>query len=309
MQGTREIRRRIRSVKNTQQITRAMKMVAAARLRKAQERVLAARPFARTMREVFLDLMSKTTVTNPLMAERGRNKRVLYVVITGDRGLSGGYNANILRKALGHAKDVEEASFIAVGKKGRDYLRFRKLKIAGEHVQLGDEPQFMVARQILDQVSRSFINNEVDEVYLVYSQFVTAMTQRPVANRLLPLAAPVGEKAGEAGSAAGAAGAAGMPGTPAAEGGPGYILPEYIYEPSAEAILARLIPKYLETLIFHGMLEGKAGEFGARMTAMDMATNNAAEMIDRLTLQYNRARQASITKEINEIVGGANALQ
>ncbi len=287
-----------------QQITRAMKMVAAARLRKAQERVLAARPFARAMREVFLDLMSKTTVTSPLVAERGRNKRVLYVVITGDRGLSGGYNANILRKALGHAKDVEEASFIAVGKKGRDYLRFRKLAIAGEHVQLGDEPQFMVARQILDQVSRSFINNEVDEVYLVYSQFVTAMTQRPVANRLLPLAAPVGEKAG----AAGEAGAAGMPGTSAAEGGPGYILPEYIYEPSAEAILARLIPKYLETLIFHGMLEGKAGEFGARMTAMDMATNNAAEMIDRLTLQYNRARQASITKEINEIVGGANAL-
>lgn len=295
-----------------------MKMVAAARLRKAQERVLAARPFARTMREVFLDLMSKTAITHPLMAERPQGKRVLYVVIAGDRGLSGGYNANIMRKALSHSGKAEEAAYLAVGKKGRDYLRFRKLRIVGEYIQLGDEPNFSVARQILDQVSQLFMNNEFDEVYLVYSQFVTVMTQRPVVSRLLPLVAPRAEKAEGAPGAEGAPVTADGKGTAAhkASGGsaetgdgPGYILPEYIYEPSAEAILARLIPRYLETLIYQGMLEAKAGEFGARMTAMDMATNNAAEMIDRLTLEYNRARQASITKEINEIVGGANALQ
>lgn len=368
MQGVREIRRRIRSVKNTQQITRAMKMVAAARLRKAQERVLAARPYAHQLREMFANLLSNTKKLSGMpLFEKRAVRTTAYIVITADRGLCGAYNANIMRKALYHAEERErvcreEAArraaatlegevrpieqveleeggpvqerycpeedyrllFIPVGRKGRDFLRFRGYEIPLEFVPIGDEPSYLLARELGREVMARFEAGEFDEVYLVYSQFISALSQRPTVMKLLPLEAPAPE---EEQGPRGEAVAAEAEEEDEAKAllrkqqedlearryieseGHRWRLPEYIFEPSAQVVLGQLIPKFIETLIYQAILEGKAGEFGARMTAMDSATKNAGEMIDRLTLSYNRARQAGITKEIAEIVGGAEALK
>lgn len=285
MKGTREIKRRIRSVKNTQQITKAMEMVAAAKLRRAQERAQAARPYAEKMREVIASIARGTKgVRHPMLVARPV-KRTGYVVITADRGLAGAYNANVIRATLKrirerHASEKEYA-IIAVGRKGRDFFKKRGYPVVAEIVGLSDFPTFADIERIAKTAVQMYADGTVDELVLIYNEFVNPVTQRPVEKVLLPLA-DVGETAASV---------------------------TYEYEPSPDAVLEVLLPRYAETLIYSGLLEAKASEHAARMTAMGNATDNAAEMIERLTLMYNRARQASITQEIAEIVAGANALQ
>lgn len=281
-----DIRRRIKSVKSTQQITRAMKMVSAAKLRRAQQSLFSARPYAIKMEDVLRRLGGRVdTSLHPLLSQR-EIKRTGFVVVTSDRGLAGGYNANIIRKATQtmDGYDKSNISLITVGRKGRDYFRRRHYDIQGDFVGLGEEVSFAQARLIADTVMEFYLNELLDEVYLVYPQFINTVTQRQTVVRLLPLDAPEQEKAagGEA---------------------------EYLFEPSPEAVLDSLLPRYVATLLYRALLEAKASEHGARMAAMDSATKNADEMIKRLTLSFNRARQASITREISEIVAGAEALK
>lgn len=281
-----DIRRRIKSVKSTQQITRAMKMVSAAKLRRAQQSLFSARPYAIKMEDVLRRLGGRVdTSLHPLLSQR-EIKRTGFVVVTSDRGLAGGYNANIIRKATQtmDGYDKSNISLITVGRKARDYFRRRHYDIQGDFVGLGEEVSFAQARLIADTVMEFYLNELLDEVYLVYPQFINTVTQRQTVVRLLPLDAPEQEKAagGEA---------------------------EYLFEPSPEAVLDSLLPRYVATLLYRALLEAKASEHGARMAAMDSATKNADEMIKRLTLSFNRARQASITREISEIVAGAEALK
>ncbi len=281
MPGMRDITRRIKSVKNIQQITKAMKMMSAAQLRKAQERVIAARPFAKETSEVLSRLVGVASdLSHPLLAKR-EPKNIGYVVITADRGFCGGYNANILRKSAGEIKQLENVSLITVGRKSRDFFRRSGKNIVAEFTGLGEDIQFGVAKKIAQKVMDYYIAEEFDEVYLVYTEFVSALTQNPTTIKLLPVEPPAEEGASV----------------------------DYIYEPSAESILSVLLPKYVETTVFRALLESKASELGARMTAMGSATDNAKELIAKLTLSYNRARQAAITREISEIVGGAAALE
>ncbi|MHB1407921.1 MAG: ATP synthase F1 subunit gamma [Desulfitobacteriaceae bacterium] len=281
MAGVRDIRRRIRSVRNMQQITKAMKMVAAAKLRKAQEKVVSARPYARQLQEILARLaQAQVDVSHPLLDRRPVHK-VGYVLITSDRGLCGGFNANLIRMTSGIlAEQATGKGLVTVGRKGRDFFRRGKVEILAEFTGLGDDPSFLQAQQIARQVMDLYQKGEFDEVHLLYTEFITAIQQRPTLMKVLPIEQPEG-KLGR----------------------------QYIFEPSPEEILARLLPKYVETVVFRTLLESKASEQGARMTAMGSATDNAKDMIDRLTLQMNRARQAAITKEISEIVGGAAALE
>ncbi|KKM10786.1 ATP F0F1 synthase subunit gamma [Clostridiales bacterium PH28_bin88] len=287
MPGMRDIKRRIRSIRNTQQITKAMKMVAAAKLRKAQAGVVAARPYADKVREVMERLVQGAQVFNhPLLDVRPR-QAVGYVVLTGDRGLCGGYNANIIRLTEQRLRAEEEAkaALVPVGRKGRDYFRRRRYEIIKSFTELGDNPNFIQARELARELVAMYQDGVFDEVNLVYTEFISAIRQRPVVVRLLPVAPPEGEDQG-AGEQV-----------------------EYLYEPSPAGVLDTLLPRYVETQVYRALLEAKASEHGARMTAMGSATDNAAEMIDKLTLSFNRARQAAITKEINEVVSGAQALQ
>jgi F-type H+-transporting ATPase subunit gamma len=281
------VARRIKAVKSTQQITKAMKMVSAAKLRRAQEKVLAARPYARELAKTLGRLVKGGAGANhPLLAQRTGTPTVLYVVFTADRGLAGSFNVNIIRKAANTMKaDARPLKLVAVGRKGRDFFRKRGVEPILEFTGLGEEPGFSLARDIVNKLVALYLNGEVDEVRLIYTEFVNAVTQRPVEVQLLPVVPPEG-KDGEEG-----------PST------------DYIYEPSAEEVLNTLVPRFAETVFYQALLESKASEHGARMTAMGNATDNAKEMIAKLTLMYNRARQAGITREISEIVGGANALQ
>ena len=281
MAGVRDIRRRIRSVRNMEQITKAMKMVSAAKLRKAQQKLSAARPYSNQLQGVLERLSQDSAdASHPLLAKRPVQK-VVYVLISSDRGLCGGYNANLIRKTSALiAESPQEVKLVTVGRKGRDFFRRGKIEFLAEFVALGDDPNFNQAKEIAQEVIRLYEQGEADEVYLMYNEFVSAMTQRPTQLKLLPIEKPEG-KHGK----------------------------QYIFEPSADEILARLLPKYVETQVFRTLLEGKASEQGARMTAMSSATDNAKDMIERLSLAMNRARQAAITKEISEIVGGAAALE
>lgn len=281
MASIRDIRRRIRSVRNMEQITKAMKMVAAARLRKCQERVTAARPYTRQMQEILVRLaQTQAEVTHPLLEKRPVHT-VGYVLITSDRGLCGGYNANLIRLTNDLiAKEEHDAKLIAIGRKGRDFYRHGKVEMLSEFIGFGDFPSYNIAKEIAEQVIRFYSEGTFDEVYLIYNEFISAINQQPKQIKLLPVEQPEGETG-----------------------------KDYIFEPSPEEILNTLLPKYVETQIFRTLLEGKASEMGAKMTAMGAATDNAKDMIDRLTLQMNRARQAAITKEISEIVGGAAALE
>ncbi|MCB8816236.1 MULTISPECIES: ATP synthase F1 subunit gamma [Desulfosporosinus] len=281
MAGAQDIRRRIRSVRNMEQITKAMKMVSAAKLRKAQLKLNAARPYASQLQGVLERLaQAPVDIVHPLLKERPVQK-VVYVLITSDRGLCGGYNANLIRKTAGLiAETPQEVKLVTVGRKGRDFFRRGKIEFLAEFVALGDEPSYNQAKQIAQEVIRLYEQGEADEVYLLYTEFVTAMTQRPTQVKLLPIKQPEGKQG-----------------------------KQYIFEPSPEAILTTLLPKYVETQIFRTILEGKASEQGARMTAMSSATDNAKDMIGRLSLAMNRARQAAITTEISEIVSGAAALE
>ncbi|MDT3698330.1 MAG: ATP synthase F1 subunit gamma [Thermincola sp.] len=280
MASARDLRRRIKSIKSTQQITKAMKMVAAAKLRRAQERVIAARPFAGKIKEVLARLTSTNSGVSHPMLEVRDPKNICYVLISADRGLCGGYNANVLRMTarLLHEKP---GSLVAIGRKGRDFFRRRGFDIKSEFVGLGEDIPFSSAREIGQILVDYYVNGTFDEIHLIFTEFRSAMTQIPTSIKLLPVEPPTED------SGKGA---------------------DYIYEPAPEELLSELLPKYIETTIYRALLESKASEQGARMTAMGSATDNATEMIDKLTLSLNRARQAAITKEISEIVGGANAL-
>lgn len=292
----RDIKRRIASVKNTQQITKAMEMVSAAKLRRAQQRVMQSRPFADKLREVLVRLVASArggeaagSLTHPLLEAR-ESKRVLYVAVAADRGLAGGYNANLLRKLNQVIKEeTREVGVVVVGRKARDFVRKQQIEPVSEYVFLGDEIDFSTAKEIAGLMMEAFTGREYDEIHLVYTEFASAISQRPRVEQVLPIVDP-GGAAGETVEAdAGKAG-------------------EYLYEPSGDAVLNILLPRYVETEVYRALMEAKASEHGARMTAMRSASDNAGEMIDALTLTFNRARQASITKEIAEIVGGAEAL-
>jgi len=277
-----DIRRRIRSVKSTQQITKAMKMVSAAKLRRAQEAMFAARPYARKMSEVLNSLASRAPAAHPLLEDRG-NAKILGIVITGDKGLCGAFNANILRTVQNFVKEhaAREVSLDVVGRKARDFFRRRHVKIHAEHVGVFQALQYVTAQKIAQEVIRAFIAREADEVWIVYNEFKSVIQQRIVAKRLLPVERSRID-----------------PKEPALD---------YIYEPLPEQIFAEMLPRHVEIQVFRALLESAAAEHGARMSAMDAASNNASDMIDRLTLYMNKVRQAAITKEIIEVVSGAGS--
>ncbi|HXH82094.1 MAG TPA: ATP synthase F1 subunit gamma [Candidatus Tectomicrobia bacterium] len=291
MATLRDIRRRIRSVQSTQKITRAMKLVAAAKLRRAQERILAARPYAGKMAELLGNLVTaagEDGAPHPLLEQRQGPRRQI-VVITADRGLAGAFNSYVIRRALEliRESDAGRLSLVLVGRKGRDFYRRRGYPIKRDMVGFWDRLQFSHAQELADFFMQQYLDGEVDEVHLVYNEFRSVAVQRPVRVQLLPI------PRGEAGT-----------GEPAAAQAV-----EYIYEPSAEAILGDLLPRHVRIQVYRALMESLAGEYGARMTAMEAATKNAKEMIDVLTIQYNKARQERITKELLDIVGGAEALK
>ncbi|MGC1483564.1 MAG: ATP synthase F1 subunit gamma [Candidatus Acidiferrum sp.] len=284
-----DFRRRIRSVKNTQQITRAMKFVAAARLRRAQEAALAARPYARELARVLRSIMSRIDQPeHPLLAHRPE-ERILVVVLTGERGLAGAFNSNILRKAneFFRPNKGKKISVVPVGKKGRDALRKAGFPIAAEYVNVLARVNFGTARDIAALVTDLYAKEEADSVYIVFSEFKTVMTPNLVLEKLLPVEAMRADEES------------------ATEQASAQI--DYIYEQPKEQLLDRLLPRYVETQILRAMLESSAAEHAARMTAMESATKNAGDVIEALTLHMNKVRQAAITKEIIEIVSGASS--
>lgn len=289
MPSLKAIRNRIRSVKNTQQITRAMKMVAASRLRRAQDAVLSARPFSQMLARVLAELVRRDALgSHPLLQARPM-ERVELVVLTSDRGMCGGFNANVLRAAqrflLENEDQVERVSLRTIGRKGHEFFRRRNANIREHHAGLLAHLEAARAEEIADELTALYLNREVDAVLLIYNEFVSAVTQRVKTVKLLPIEpGPVAEVA------------------PAAS-------TEFLFEPSAEEVVSSLLPRYVANQMWQALLESVAAENAARMTAMESATNNAADMIERLTLQYNRTRQAMITKELVEIVSGAEALK
>ncbi|WP_028309796.1 ATP synthase F1 subunit gamma [Desulfitibacter alkalitolerans] len=285
MAGMRDIKRRIRSVKSTQQITRAMKMVAAAKLRKAQASVIAARPYSNKLSEVMGRLSSaQNSFSHPLLEERTEGK-IGFVVISADRGLCGGYNQNILRFAKDKMDAIgEDVSVICVGRKARDFFARRKYNIREYYVDLGDLPDYIQGRELAREIIKMFNTKEFKKLYLVFTEFGSAISYKPKMIPLLPIGSEANKEEKEQQI-------------------------EYIYEPNSDEVLGTLLPRSVEINVFRALLEAKASEHGARMTAMGSATDNAGELIDKLVLSYNRARQAAITKEISEIVGGAAALQ
>ena len=276
-----DIRRRIRSVKSTQQITRAMKLVSSAKLRRAQDRVLSARPYsailARLLADVARAARSDERLTHPLLAERPE-RRIQLILITADRGLAGAFNSNLIKAAQQFLAERQDQSveMETIGRKGRDFFRKRSAALSGEHVGLTEKVTYPYVAGIAAQVMARFAAGEIDAVYLLYNEFKSIMTQRLVVERILPVAVPV---EGDA--------------------------IEFIYEQSPAELLAKLLPRYVEIAIYQALLESGAAQQAARMTAMDAATTNASEMIENLTLYMNRVRQASITKEIIEVVSGA----
>jgi F-type H+-transporting ATPase subunit gamma len=286
----RDIQRRIRSVQSTQKITRAMKLVAAAKLRRAQERILSARPYANKMAELLGNLVSAAETTesagHPLLEQREGPRRQV-VIITADRGLAGAFNSNVLRNSLAfiRASNTTDVTLVVVGRKARDFYRRRQWQVKRDLIGFWDRLAYSHAAELADQFMQQYLDNEVDEVYLIYNEFRSVAVQRPVRQKLLPI--PKGE--GEAQAAGESV--------------------DYIYEPSPQAILGDLLPRHVRMQVYRALMESLAGEYGARMTAMEAATKNAKEMIDILTIQYNKARQEKITKELLDIVGGAEALK
>jgi F-type H+-transporting ATPase subunit gamma len=287
MAGLKAIKRRIVSVKNTRKITRAMKMMAAARLRKAQQRITDLRPYAKKTAELLAQVAARSEggETHPLLAQRPERK-VLIVVLTSDRGLAGGFSASINKRAYAFWKQLEaegkEVTFAVIGRKGAEYFKRRNAKVARAFPGVLENLTSEKAGEVGRHVAALFVSGELDAAYFVFNEFKSAMTQTVKVEKLLPVT-PI-ELSAQDNS-------------------------DYIYEPNQRALLARLLPMYLEVESFRRLLDSLASEHGARMTAMDNATRNASEMIDRLTLQYNRARQAAITKELMEIIGGAEALK
>ncbi|HKD83287.1 MAG TPA: ATP synthase F1 subunit gamma [Terriglobales bacterium] len=344
MANIRDIRRRIRSVKNTRQITKAMKMVAAAKLRRAQERALASRPYALMITNVLRsliergDLMDEKTgePKHPLLAKRPE-QNILLVLVTGDRGLAGAFNANVLKAAakfIAFFKD-KNVSIAAVGRKGRDYMRRRypvrpagskdragRIEIIGEHLNVLGKLEYEAVSEIVERIIQAYKDAEIDSIYVIYNEFKSVISQRLIAQRILPVQEigrrevalteefPVEERERMGEAALGAGISLREPGETELERQakefPANV--DYIYEQPPGEIFAGILPRYVVLQIFQSMLESVAAENAARMTAMDSASNNASEVIDSLTLTMNRARQAAITKEIIEIVSGAAAL-
>ena len=313
MASLRDIRKRIKSVKSTQQITKAMKMVAAAKLRKAQEAIIAARPFSQVLDQLIVDLASRSeSVGHPLLQARPSVKTVELVVLTSDRGLAGGFNTNVIRRASRflneNAKTYERLQVPTIARKGHDFFRkplapgqvqrndghaeFRK-DFAGLYTRVN----FRTAQDIALELTSSFLTGKVDAVFLVYNEFISAISQRVSLVPLLPLSALTAEE--PAGAEAKALEKSRAPRS----------LVDFKYEPAKDEVLAKLVPQALAIKVYRALLESVAAEHGARMSAMENATKNAYEMIDKLTLFYNRSRQAVITKELMEIVSGAEALK
>lgn len=290
-----DMRRRIKSVKNTQQITKAMKMVAAAKLKRAQDRVTAARPFAQKMSEVLGGLSARIgdDFSHPLLDARG-DEKYLIVIVTADKGLAGAFNANVIKAAQAFMKEnaAKPMQMMPVGRKGRDFFKRRQVAFTEEYVGLTGQGriEYSQAVEIAQNVIRAFTEDEsIDKVFLVYSEFKSVLSQKPVVQQLLPIPKVTDETAETTGAGRGAQA-------------------EYIYEQPPAEIFGRLLPKQVETQIYRAILESIASEQGARMTAMDSASKNAGELIGSLTLNMNRIRQAAITKEIIEVVSGAAAL-
>jgi F-type H+-transporting ATPase subunit gamma len=282
-----DLRRRIRAVKSTQQITKAMKMVAASRLRRSQDRVMGARPFAREMLRVMNGLASRVDPSaHPLLRGDGAGDgRALLIVITADKGLCGSFNTNILKSATSFAGGRGPGVALGlIGRKGRDFFRKRPFGIRFERVNLFADLKYADARAIAGEARGALLAGEVDSVYLAYNEFKSVLQQRVVVERLLPI-----------------------PRLEAADGGAGAEA-DYLYEPTAGQILEHVIPRHVDVQVYRALLESAAAEHAARMTAMDAATKNASEMIDQLTLYMNKVRQAAITREIIEVVSGAQAL-
>jgi F-type H+-transporting ATPase subunit gamma len=285
-----DIRRRVRAVKSTQQITKAMKMVSASKLRRSHERIVNARPYAQKMLSVLNSLAARVDPSaHPLLAERASDARTLLIVITADKGLAGSFNTNVVKAANLFANETpgRQVAMGLVGRKGRDFFRRRGFDVRYEDVGLFSALKLSHAQAIAARAIEEFTAGRVSSVYLVYNEFKSVMTQRVALERLLPIA-KLEEAAGGANPAA----------------GPGV---DYLYEPSPEAIIGELLPKHVESQIFRALLESAASEHAARMTAMDSATRNAGEMIEGLTLYMNKVRQAAITREIIEVVSGAQA--
>lgn len=286
MATLRDIKRRIGSVKSTQQITKAMKLVAAAKLRRAQERIIEARPYAFKMQEVLGSLALRADPQlHPLLQRREAGRKIL-VVIAADKGLCGAFNSNIMRRSLDLLRhtDAEVAvTLVVVGRKVRDFYRRRPYTIRSEQAGFFDRLAYSHAAALAQELVKAYVTGEADEIQLIYNEFKSVATQRVVVERLLPIE-PLPPQEDSAAI-------------------------DFIYEPSPEAILENLLPKHVEVQVYRALMESLAGEYGARMTAMEAATKNASEMIDLLTLQFNKARQERITKELLEVVGGAEALR
>jgi F-type H+-transporting ATPase subunit gamma len=279
------IRKRITSVKSTQKITKAMKMVSAAKLRRAQEAATAARPYADKLTDLLRNVAARVAdKTHPLLQARPEERSIHALLVTADRGLCGGYNSNLIRKAevLLQERGRDRVRLTIVGRRGFDYFKKRGVTIADKHINLFGGPGDALARSLAEQLAREFAEGTTDGVYLIYSRFRSALVQIPTVEQLLPIAQ---------------------------ETTAGVEANDYLYEPNAAELLDRLLRQYITVLIHRAFLEATASEHGARMTAMDSATSNASDMIDRLTLDMNRARQSTITRELMEIVGGSEALK
>jgi F-type H+-transporting ATPase subunit gamma len=281
-----DIRRRIRSVKNTQQITKAMKMVSAAKLRRAQDRTIASRPYAGMLRKVLGNVAAAASgddraAENPLLARRDE-QRVLLVLITGDKGLAGAFNTNLIKSAqrFGGEREGATVRMVLIGRKGRDFFRKREADVVSDHVGLAAKVKYDDVSSIAQTAMEMFRNEQIDAVYLLFNEFKSVVSQNLTLSRVLPVELP--EQANPV---------------------------DYIYEEPPAEMLNDLLPRYVEMEFYRALLESTAAEHAARMTAMDAATSNAAEMIDKLTLYMNRVRQASITKEIIEVVSGAAAAE
>jgi F-type H+-transporting ATPase subunit gamma len=282
-----DIRRRIRSVKNTQQITKAMKMVSAAKLRRAQDRVIAARPYSAILRRMLSNVITSVADSgdeaNSALLEVRPERRIQLIVLTSDRGLAGAFNSNLLKGVLRFVQEHKDATTIeveALGRKARDFLRKRSFTLSGEHLGVFDKPSYDYIADIGRRVVKRVHDGEIDAVYLIYNEFKSVATQKMAITRILPVEPPAG---GEQ--------------------------VDYIFEQPPADLLASILPRYVEIQLYTAVLESSASEHAARMTAMDAASSNASDVIDRLTLFMNRVRQASITREIIEVVSGASALE
>jgi F-type H+-transporting ATPase subunit gamma len=297
-----DFRRRIRSVKNTQQITRAMKFVAAARLRRAQESALAARPYALELARMLRSIMSRIDEPEHALLAKRPEKNILVIVLSGERGLAGAFNSNILRKASDFLRknSDKKITVVPVGKKGRDSLRKAGFQFAAEYVNVLSRVEFSVAREISALVTDLYAKEEIDAVYIAFSEFKSVMTANLVIEKLLPV-----EDVREEEARAQDENAAQHSTNPDEKKKRDTPI-DYIYEQPEEQLLGRLLPRYIETQVLRSMLESSAAEYAARMVAMDSATKNAGDVIEALTLHMNKVRQAAITKEIIEIVSGAN---